>query len=234
MKERLGTIIKKMHMGDAGFTLTELIIAISIMSLMTGLMVPNYHRLLERSKERRAMINAYTLLKTAKLALTTTMIDNTMAFNYAIKFCDIPAEYSPYASSCGRFSNASVYNYLMGSGGAKSKPSDVYMASMMVNNIPGTPNDTSSGTLTSKAPVDKAIKEIAEKPEVYGATSFCMAYDGYGRVLYFDSIYDGYYCRYSIINDKVEVDNVKEYIEDNPGAKFKNWPKTRLAYASDW
>ncbi len=216
---------------NAGFSLIELIIAIAIMAVLTGIVTLSYFGYLERARKTRALTNAKAIYTAAQVAIIDTSAFENEAFHYALKFEEtIDGE----TRRMGRFSNQSLYKYLQESGGsgslsnALSKNADYRIASLLAGSIPGADSEIASDTLKDKSPIgdSSSTKYISEHPETYGEVVFAMAYDEYGQIIYFQCVYDKYFMSWD------QSGLTAERVSDN--TKFNDWPRTRASGTDGW
>lgn len=216
---------------NAGFTLIELIIAIAIMAVLTGVISVTYFGYLENARKSRALTNAKTIYTAAQIAIIDVSAFENEAFQYALKFEEtINGE----TVRMGRFSNQSLYKYLQESKGAGSlssalsKNADYRIASLLAGSIPGADSDISSDTLKDKSPIgdSSSTKYISEHPETYGEVVFAMAYDQTGQIIYFQCVYDKYFMTWD------QNGLTAERVSDS--TRFNNWPRTRASGTDGW
>lgn len=216
---------------NAGFTLIELIIAIAIMAVLTGVFTLSFFSYLENAKKTRALTNAKSIYTAAQIAIIDTSAFENEAFQYALKFEEtIDGE----TMRLGRFSNQSLYKYLQESKGggslsnALSKNADYRIASLLAGSIPGADSDISSDTLKDKSPIGdgSSTQYISDHPEEYGEVVFAMAYDAYGQIVYFQCVYDKYFMTWD--QDGLTAERVSD------STHFNDWPRTRASGTDGW
>ncbi len=222
---------KKQDNSNAGFSLIELIIAITIMAVLGSILTATYLRYLEEARKTKALANATTIYKTAQIAIIDASVHENQAFHYALKFEEtIDGE----TVRLGRFSNQSLYKYLQESGGsgsrsnALSKNADYHIAALLASSIPGADSEIQSDMLQDKSPIgdSHSTKYIANHPGEYGEVVFAMAYDEYGQIVYFQCVYDNYFMTWG------ENGLTAERVSDS--TSFNNWPRTRAPGTDGW
>lgn len=231
MRGLINNKLKQVRENNKGFSLVELVVVIAIMvtlSVGVALAVTGH---VEKAKEAQAQMAAKTLFDAAQVAIMQASQNTGATFRYAVKF-EQNIDGTPVRM--GRFSSQSLYKYIKESGGstslsgAKSKPTDYYIAAQLVNALPSSGGDIAGTELKDKSPIgaSESVKYMSDHPEIYGNVVFGMAYDGSGDIIYFQCVYDGYFYEFDGTNfSGKKVDDA---------TKFNDWPKTRASGTDGW
>lgn len=221
----------KIRENNKGFSMVELIVVIALMAILTGAMMVSVLSYMEKAKKTKALTDAKAIYSAAQYAVVNALMEESEAFNYAIKFQE---NIDGNIIRMGRFSNQSLYKYLMESAGsgslssALSKKADYYIAEQLAHSVPGADNVTEDNTLKDKSPIGDthSTKYISEHPEIYGKVVFALAYNSKGEIIYFQCVYNGYFMTF----DGKEF--VAEKVSDS--TKFNDWPRTRADGTDGW
>lgn len=217
---------------DHGFSMVELIVTIAIMAILVGVLGIAVTNQMEKSRRTAALTDANAIYKMAQIALVESIVENSESFNYSVKFEETINGETVYL---GRCTNQSVFKYLYGkyiedhgapppgvSGSVQtglSKDNDQYIASKLIQSIPGGASDITSGTLMDGPPLGVSSLTVANNPGTYGKVVFALAYDGNGNIIYFQCVYNGYFIQIS--GSESSAEKVSEDL------KFNDWPRTR-------
>ncbi|MCM1468577.1 MAG: type II secretion system GspH family protein [Alistipes sp.] len=216
---------------NRGFSMVELIVSIAIMAIIVSVASVSVLRYLDRAREVKALTEARAIYATAQYAVINASVEEKDAFQYAVKFEETV---NGVTMRLGRFSNQSLYKYLIESNGgssqsnAKSKKADYYIASQLANSIPGADGTIEEDTLKDKSPIGDthSTKYISENPQTYGNVVFAMAYNSKCEIVYFQCVYDGYFI--------TSEGGVLKAEKVSDSTKFNDWPRTRAAGADGW
>lgn len=221
----------KIKVNNKGYSMTELIVAIAIIAILTGVLGISVIIYVEKAEKAKALTDAKAIYSAAQYAIANVSVDESTAFGYAVKFEEtINGE----KVRLGRFSNQSLYKYLMESQGsgslssALSKKADYYIAAQLANSICGADGTIEGDQLKNKSPIgdNSSTKYISDHPETYGKVVFAMAYNEFGEIVYFQCVYNGYFM--TMDGKELKAEKVSE------STKFNNWPQTRAPGTDGW